>query len=144
MDAKIKHLDLVQAIITRMANNSFLLKGWAVTLLSAIFALAWNQESIWHFMLAYIPVAMFWFLDAYYLQQERLYRGLYDKVRQIKEEAITFSMVPPPVTEKDTYQYFNVLFSKTEAGFYIPLISLITIVLISCGVNIGCQCAGVG
>jgi len=143
MDAKLKHLDLIQSIITRMANNSFLLKGWAVTLLSGIFALAWNQESIWHFILAYIPVVMFWFLDSYYLQQERLYRGLYDKVRQTDEGSITFSMIPPPVAEKETYQYFKVLFSKTESGFYVPLIILITIILISDVANVGCHCAGV-
>ncbi len=28
MDAKLKHLEMIQAVITRMAHNSFLLKGW--------------------------------------------------------------------------------------------------------------------
>ncbi len=143
MDAKLKHMDLIQSIITRMANNSFLLKGWAVTLLSGIFALAWNQESIWHFILAYIPVVMFWFLDSYYLQQERLYRGLYDKVRQTDEKDINFSMKAPLVTENKKYRYVKVLFSKTEAGFYIPLLIIITIFLISYYANVGCHCADV-
>lgn len=143
MDAKLKYLELIQSIITRMANNSFLLKGWAITLLSGIFVLAWNQETVWHFMLAYIPVSMFWFLDAYYLQQGRLYRGLYDKVRHLDERVITFSMKPPPVVERKTYRYVKVLFSKTEAGFYIPLLILITIILVSYGLNVGCYYAGV-
>ena len=37
---KLKHLEFIQGIITRMANNSFMLKGWAVTLVAGIFALS--------------------------------------------------------------------------------------------------------
>lgn len=32
MDNKLKHLELIQGVINRMASNSFKLKGWAVTL----------------------------------------------------------------------------------------------------------------
>ena len=35
MEKKIKHLEMIQAVIVRMGNNSFLLKGWSVTLISA-------------------------------------------------------------------------------------------------------------
>ena len=40
MEKKLKHLELVQGVISRMANNSFMLKGWAVTLVAGIFVLA--------------------------------------------------------------------------------------------------------
>ena len=40
MEDKRKHLELVQGVINRMAGNSFMLKGWAVTLVAGIFALA--------------------------------------------------------------------------------------------------------
>jgi hypothetical protein len=40
MESKLKHLELVQGVINRMAGNSFILKGWSVTLTSALFALA--------------------------------------------------------------------------------------------------------
>lgn len=138
-DEKIKHLEMIQNIITRMANNSFLLKGWAVTLLAGIFALVWEKDGFLHYLLAYIPVFMFWFLDAYYLRQERLYRGLYDEVRR-STETPSFSMVPPSISEKSSYCYMNVLFSKTEAGFYIPLMALITVILIATNFNFGCSC----
>lgn len=39
-DNKVKHLEMIQAVINRMAQNSFLLKGWSVVLTAAIFALA--------------------------------------------------------------------------------------------------------
>ena len=38
--AEIAHLQMIQAVITRMASNSFLIKGWSVTLVAALFALA--------------------------------------------------------------------------------------------------------
>ncbi len=76
-----KHIDLIQTTVTRMAANSFLLKGWAVTLVSAIFALAAKDANRRYIMVAYFPVIMFWLLDGYYLSQERLYRALFDEVR---------------------------------------------------------------
>jgi len=40
MGNKIKHLEFIQTIINRMAANSFLIKGWAITLVAALFALS--------------------------------------------------------------------------------------------------------
>ena len=34
MENKIKYLEMIQSVINRMANNSFCLKGWTVTLVS--------------------------------------------------------------------------------------------------------------
>ena len=33
----VKHLELIQAIITRLASNSFFIKGWALTVAAATF-----------------------------------------------------------------------------------------------------------
>ena len=81
MENKLKHLEMVQSVINRMANNSFMLKGWAVTLVAGIFVLAGKDTDKLYFLVAYIQVIVFWGLDSYYLLQERLYRGLYEKVR---------------------------------------------------------------
>lgn len=67
MDNKLKHLELIQGVINRMASNSFKLKGWAVTLASGIFALASKESDKMYFLITYVPVIVFWFLDAYYL-----------------------------------------------------------------------------
>lgn len=118
MDKKIKHLELVQNIINRMASNSFLLKGWAVTLVAGIFALADKL----YYLVAFIPVIVFWGLDAYYLLQERLYRALYDKVRNTAEENIDFSLSATTREFKsDKNNYVNCLKSKTVLPFYLPL-----------------------
>ena len=65
---------MIQNIISRMANNSFLLKGWTVTLVAGIFAISSKEADKIYFLIAYIPVFVFWGLDSYYLLQERLYR----------------------------------------------------------------------
>ena len=36
MESKIEHLKMIQGIITRMNTNSFQIKGWTITLVSAL------------------------------------------------------------------------------------------------------------
>ncbi len=82
MEIRLTHLGFIQAVITRMAANSFLLKGWSVTLVAAMFALSAKDTKAGFVALAYFPVFMFWFLDAYFLRQEKLYRELYKAVAE--------------------------------------------------------------
>lgn len=69
-----KEVDIIEDIVRRMAYNSFLIKGWTITLV--VITLLLKGIPIQTFI-AFIPLLTFWFLDAYYLQQERLYRRLY-------------------------------------------------------------------
>ena len=84
-----------------------------------------------YFLVAYVPVIIFWWLDAYYLLQERIYRSLYDKVRKTDEANIDFSL-KVTVEEFDSGNncYFSCLFSKTEIGFYLPLALVSTGIII--------------
>lgn len=121
-ECKMKHLEMIQGIINRMASNSFMLKGWAVTLVSGIFVLASKDADKMYFLVAYIPIIVFWGLDAYYLKQERLYRSLYDDVRKKKDSEIDFSMkatYDDYKVEKNTW--CNCIKSNTELWFYLPL-----------------------
>ena len=136
MDNNIKHLELIQGVINRMASNSFKLKGWAVTLATGIFALASKDTDKMYFLITYVPVVVFWFLDSYYLLQERLYRGLYDNVRLNKDSEIDFSLDASGFYKKDNKKTFcNCLFSKTELGFYLPLALICSFVIIITQIN---------
>ena len=86
------HLEMIQAVVNRMSVNSFLLKGWSVVLVSALFALAAAQAKIVFVYVACFPAVAFWLLDGYFLRQERLFRALYDHVRAIGEDEVDFSM----------------------------------------------------
>ena len=80
-ESKLKRLEFIQAIISRMANNSFLLRGWVVTLVVALFALEKSSSNGRFLFIANYPILIFWLLDGYFLSQERLFRALYDTVR---------------------------------------------------------------
>jgi len=87
-----KHLELIQGVINRMASNSFHLKGWSVVLVSALFALAVSDTNANFVLLAFLPAIAFWVLDGYFLRQERMYRKLYDAVRQKSDKESDFTM----------------------------------------------------
>ena len=130
MDKKIKHLELIQGIINRMSGNSFMLKGWAVTLVAGIFAIASKDADKTYFFVAYIPVIIFWFLDTYYLKQEHLYIALYNEVRSKKESDIDFSLEAAHGDLDNFPEYLKCLASKTEIWFYLPLALLCTGIII--------------
>jgi hypothetical protein len=91
-DAQIKHLEFVQTVISRLANNCFLMKGWALTVAGLLFGFAVDQGS-WRIAAAgLLPVVAFWALDAFFLRQERLFRCLYDAVRRSDPKVELFSM----------------------------------------------------
>lgn len=96
MEAKLKHLEFILSTIERMATHSFTVKGWSVTLVSALFALAAKDANIRFVLIAYLPILMFWGLDAFFLHQEKLFRALYNAVRVLPEAAIDFSMDTRP------------------------------------------------
>lgn len=134
MENKLKHLEMIQAVISRMANNSFALKGWAVTLVAGIYVLASIDTNQYYFLIAYIPIIAFAGLDAYYLLQEKLFRALYDNVCKLNEVEIDFSMdtsCPQYHEEKNTY--LNCLLSGTVIWFYLPLLIVSSgVIIITC------------
>src|SRR3954453_15159372 len=89
---KIAHLQMIQAVITRMSTNSFSLRGWTVTLISAVFALAAKDADIRYIVIAFFPTIMFWMLDGFYLAQERRYRDLYVAVSHKADDDIDFTL----------------------------------------------------
>ena len=91
-DRKLKHLEFIQNVISRMNSNSFLIKGWAITLVSALFALAAKDANINYVLISYIVIPVFWFLDGFFISTERQYRDLYNEVRQKDEAQIDFDM----------------------------------------------------
>src|SRR5215213_699245 len=140
---KLEHLKMIQGVITRMAGNSFLIKGWCVTLVSAILALAAKEPNKLFIGIALYPVLMFWILDGYFLYQERLFRALYDEVANKPEvesaadSAVDSSETPTPYSMNtssftDRIKWRQAVFSSTLCLFYITMfVSVIVIFLIA-------------
>ena len=72
-----KHLEIMQGVITRMAENSRSCKVWCVTLVSAVLVLVARTGEPRHALIALAPAALFYVLDAYYLALERGFRKSY-------------------------------------------------------------------
>lgn len=91
-DARIKHLEMIQSVISRLGNDEFIVKGWAVTVAGAFYGFA-LAESEWKLGLASIvTTAAFWGLDTYFLRSERLFRELFELVRRKHESIEPFFM----------------------------------------------------
>lgn len=123
---KLKHLELIQNIITRMANNSFLLKGWNLTILAALIGLNKDGLDGKIICIGFILILLFWALDAYYLSQERIFRARYDEVRIKLEKDIDFSMKLDgnKTAEMD---WFVVFYSMPLSLLYIGLIASLSL-----------------
>ena len=129
MENKQSHLGMIQGVVNRLSHNSFLLKGWSVILVSAMFALAAKDAKVVFIYLAYFPAISFWGLDGYFLHQERLFRALYDHVRSLDEKDVDFSMNTSIVKEK-VASWSAVTLSKTLVVFHGVILA--TIILVMC------------
>lgn len=76
-----KEIDLIQECIKRMANNSFLLKGWTISLVAVVLALSEKNVNPYFLgLVVLVPLISFWYLDAFFLYTEKLYRKMYEWV----------------------------------------------------------------
>lgn len=121
---KHKHLDYIQSAITRMASNSFYLKGWTVTLIVALVALSSKDHIQAICFFSSIFTIVFWYLDAYYLKQERLFRRLYHEVSQKDEENIDFSMDTSKF-KKDEYILCIMFCNQSITIFYFVILCIL-------------------
>lgn len=78
MEVNLKYLDHLQSIITRHNSNSFMIKGWTITIVTAIFALSGALKQPILALVAIVPVLVFWVLDSFYLANERCFVCLYN------------------------------------------------------------------
>ena len=124
LEEKLKHLEFIQSTINRMSANSFHIKGWMITIVSALLAIFATTKNADFVLVAIFPTAIFWLLDAYYLTQERKFRGLYNDVAgvtDIPEPVKSFEM-STKAYKKGEYSYWDVFRSKTILPLHLFLI----------------------
>lgn len=127
-----KEINLIQSCITRMANNSFYIKGWALSIVAVVLAL-YDKDANISFIafIPILPVIGFWYLDAYYLRLECQYRQLYKwvVVERTQGRGEYLYDLNPHRFDKDVMCVQETMLSKSLALFYgIPLSCLVIIV----------------
>jgi hypothetical protein len=128
---KRKHLDYLQAIITRLNANSFQLKNMAVVILTAMFALFAAAPKVLLLLITGFPLIIFWLLDSYYLQQERKFRAMYKDVAGLSDifEIKTYEM-PLDKYSGNGCSFGESFISKTIFWFYFPLLLIVLIIAV--------------
>jgi hypothetical protein len=124
-----QYLEIIQSVVARMANNSFILRGWSVTVVVALLAVSARETQVLFAVLALLPTLSFWWLDAYYLRQERLFRALYDHVRTASAATLAadpYSLSTANVTDPGT---MSMLVRPVVVGLHGPLlIAVLTVI----------------
>ena len=120
-----EHLGMIQGIINRMAANSFQIKGWTVTLLAALGAAGVASQYSIISILGYLPLIIFWGLDGYYLNQEKIFRDVYNHART--KPTVDFEIDPSPY-QKGMRGWWRATKSPTISVFYTSLLILYTFI----------------
>jgi len=129
-DDTVKHLEFIQGVVNRMGSNSFQMKGWMITIVSALLALYSGSSNKSFLLFAILPTLLFWYLDSYYLQQERKFRGLYNDVAKVSEnpkEIKPFAM-PLNLYTGGKYSLWDVFTSETVLPLYAFVIVALLVV----------------
>ncbi len=124
-DHIIKHLEMTQTIINRLGSNSFLLKGWSMTLIVAAMVLVarYDLQNPYLVLTLVVPVLGFWTLDGYFLWQERLFRQVYNEIRQ--QNDTDFKMDVMKHRSKPKCSWVSAIFSVTLIIFYLVEITFV-------------------
>lgn len=128
IELRVKHLELVQGAIDRMAKNQFLLKGWSIAVIAGVVSLASPGSDPRFLVIAMVASVAFWGLDAYYLALERRFRELHDALARGVGGSETvpplFSMSIRPVGREAARCWFRPCVLFSHGPLFVVLIAL--------------------
>lgn len=127
-DDRIRHLEFLQGAIARMAGASAAIKNLCLVVVAGALAFVATSKEPALALYAAALAAVFWFLDARYLQQEKWFRDMYDAERaRDPAEPASFVMTPTQAIRSAASIGYG-LKSWSTWGLYAPLIAFLLIV----------------
>ncbi|MDX2362398.1 MAG: hypothetical protein QNK23_16435 [Crocinitomicaceae bacterium] len=125
---QIKHLEMIQGIVTRMNTNSFQIKGFTLAIVTGVLAVYANTKNIWLIQIGYIPVIILWILDSYYLQHERKFRGLYNSIvnESVSTDFKEFQM-PLGNYRNGEYSLLSAMFVSVNCFIYLAILTFFVV-----------------
>lgn len=126
-EEKIKHLEMIQGVINRIANHKPQYKGWYITLIVAINVLSTSRIINRQVFLVFIITLCFWLSTSYYLYLERLYIKLYEDVRKGRKKDFDMDIS----CYKDCTKFFKGFVSLSHLIFYIVIVSCLAFFIIN-------------
>jgi len=122
-----KELDLIQKIITRKSSHCFLVKGWAISLIFVSFLFNSEENQL---LLALFPLIVFWYLDAFFTREVKMYKILYKWVasNRLKNDKYFFDLEPEKRFKKEIPSAISLMLSPQI--FY--LYGIMFLLVLSC------------
>ena len=142
-----KEIDLIQSCVNRMAQNSFMVKGWLITLVTVILALLPENVNVRGVcVIVLLATFCFWYLDAFFLRLERLYRWKYEWVIAKRAENDKFYYDLNPMNQdmwllskacipKEAPSVVRVMFTKSLTPLYGMIIGVTLFIFINTWLN---------
>jgi hypothetical protein len=121
-ETNVKHLEMLQTIVTRMNTNSFQIKGFTVAIISAIVALYERSPNEWFIWIGFPPILILWILDSYYLQHERIFREIYNDIVANGSNTIKEFEMPFKNYKGWKFSVVNAMILSVNGFVYIALI----------------------
>jgi ATP adenylyltransferase len=121
-------MEMIQSVVARLAQNSSSVKGWAIAVSGAFYGFAISKDRPALALAGLLPAIVFYALDVYYLQAERLFRVLFDQVRRHDPDVEPFFLAATskPFRQRMTnegkdVQWWQTSWRPTLVGFYFSL-----------------------
>lgn len=118
-ELRVKHLEMIQALVTRMASYGASFKNYCITVVTAVIGLGFTLHRPSFAALALLPLIGFAIADAQYLRVERQFRELFDAIR--REEWSTMPSFEINLKNASAASYWRAATSWSILGFYGPL-----------------------
>jgi hypothetical protein len=127
-ELRVKHLEMVQGVVTRLAGQGATIKNYCVTVTTAVCGFAITLQRPFVALLALFPIALFALLDAQYLRVERRFRALFDQFR--REDWRELPSFEISLNAAPKVAYASILRSWSIFNFYTPLALGVVIVVL--------------
>ena len=85
-----KEIDLIQAVITRMADNQFKVKGFCVTILGFFLYSLKGGSPLQLCVASFVILLGCYYMDCFYLKMERFYRMWFEFLMDKRSETQAF------------------------------------------------------
>jgi len=118
-ELRIKHLEMLQSLITRMAGYGASFKSYCITVTTAVIGFAFTLHRPAVAALALLPVIAFGVADAQYLRVERRFREVFNLVR--KESWDTMPSFEINLQSAPALSFMSAATSWSIVWFYTPL-----------------------
>jgi 4-hydroxybenzoate polyprenyltransferase len=118
-DLRVKHLEMLQSLITRMAGYGASFKSYCITVTTAVIGFAFTLHRPTVAALALLPVIAFGIADAQYLRVERRFREVFDLVRGESWDEIPSFEISLKSTRAQSF--LSAATSWSIVWFYTPL-----------------------